>query len=57
MPGRPTWQTSNVTTLASVVAAEESGIDLPMPAWVFGILAFALLVLLLLITLQFNKER
>jgi hypothetical protein len=31
--------------------------DLPMPAWVFGIVAFGLLVALLLVTLAIGKGR
>jgi len=38
-------------------AQTETGRDLPAEPWVIGVGAFALLVVLLLITLQFGKDR
>jgi hypothetical protein len=45
-----------MTVLAETVAA---GRDLPLPIepWAFGLLAFGLLVVLMLITLSFGKDR
>jgi hypothetical protein len=40
-----------------VLAAEEQHRELPAPAEVFGIIALGVLVALLLITLQFNRDR
>jgi hypothetical protein len=45
-----------MTVLEETVAA---GRDLPLPIapWAFGLLAFGLLVVLLLVTLSFGKDR
>jgi len=41
-----------------VVAAEgEAGRELPVEPWVFGLGAFGLLFVLLLVTLSFGKDR
>ena len=40
-----------------VLAAEEQHRELPMPAEVFGLIALGVLVALLLITMQFNRDR
>jgi hypothetical protein len=43
-------------TLGLVLLAEEVN-ELPAPAWVFGLVAFALLIGLLLVTLAIGKGR
>jgi hypothetical protein len=41
-----------------VLASEgESGHQLPVPAWAIGVGAFALLVVALLVTMAFGKDR
>lgn len=42
---------------AHVLATAAKGRDLPLQPWAIGLLAFGLLVVLLLITLQFGKDR
>jgi hypothetical protein len=37
--------------------AENKGVELPLPPWAIGISAFLGLVVLLLITLTFGKDR
>lgn len=45
-------------TVTALVALEgEAGRELPVHPWVFGVAAFGLLCLLLLITLTFGKDR
>ncbi len=47
--------TAAVVRLA--VEGESAGRDLPLEPWAMGVLAFALLGTLLLITLAFGKDR
>ncbi|MBA3530160.1 MAG: hypothetical protein H0T91_12790 [Propionibacteriaceae bacterium] len=42
---------------ALILLETEGGHELPFPSWVFGLVAFALLVVLLLITLAIGKGR
>ena len=46
-------------TSAVLLAVEESsgGVELPAPAWALGVITFGILVLLLLITLSFDRDR
>lgn len=45
-------------TAAILLASEsETGSELPAEPWVFGVVAFGLLVALLLITMSFGKDR
>jgi hypothetical protein len=44
-------------TLGVVAQGEETGVELPAEPWVLGAGVFAALVVLLIITLQFNKDR
>ena len=44
-------------TALSVLAAEEVHRELPLPAWGIGLIAFGILLFLLLVTLQFNRDR
>jgi hypothetical protein len=47
-----------MTAAIDVIAAQtQTGRDLPGEPWMLGIGAFALLVVLLLITLSFGKDR
>ena len=45
------------STALSVLAAEETHRELPLPAWAIGLIAFGILLFLLLVTLQFNRDR
>lgn len=47
--------TAAVTLLAS--EGEEHVIELPMPPIAYGAIALAILIVLLLITLSFNRDR
>ena len=49
--------TSELMTSALMTSATETGRDLPADPWVFGLGAFVLLVVMLLITLSFGKDR
>ncbi len=40
-----------------VLAAEEQHRELPAPAEVFGVVTLVILIALLVITLQFNRDR
>ena len=42
---------------APILAVEEHHRELPMPAEVYGIVALVVLIALLIITLQFNRDR
>jgi hypothetical protein len=45
-------------TVGSVLAETGGhGRDLPLPPWAIGLTAFALLVMLLLVTVSFGKDR
>jgi hypothetical protein len=45
-------------TAAILLASEsETGHDLPAEPWVFGLTAFGILLVLLLITMSFGKDR
>jgi hypothetical protein len=45
-------------TVGSVLAETgRHGRDLPLPPWAVGLTAFALLAMLLLVTLSFGKDR
>jgi hypothetical protein len=45
-------------TAAILLASEsETGRELPVEPWVFGLTAFGILLLLLLITMSFGKDR
>jgi hypothetical protein len=45
-------------TIGSVLAETGAhGRDLPLPPWAFGLTAFSLLCVLLLVTLSFGKDR
>ncbi|MCA1783160.1 MAG: hypothetical protein ABR500_13875 [Dermatophilaceae bacterium] len=47
--------TTVLTALAGVLAVDEGrGIELPMPTWLFGVIAFALMMLLLALTWSFR---
>ena len=48
-----------MTDAVRLLAAEGEAhtTDLPMPAWAYGVGVFAALVLLLLVTLTFGKDR
>lgn len=47
-----------MTAAAALVLAEsETGTDLPVAPWAIGVGAFAALVVLLLVTLAFGKDR
>ena len=43
--------------ISRLAAQTETGRDLPVEPWVLGVSAFALLVVMLLITLSFGKDR
>lgn len=55
--GRARLGPVNQAILAAVVPAPEQGNDLPFPAWVFGIIAFAVLLALLVVLLNFDRDR
>lgn len=40
-----------------LAVSEEGGTELPVEPWVLGLGAFSLLVVLLLVTLSFGKDR
>ena len=42
---------------ASHLLSAEEGTKLPFPAWLFGVIAFAVLVALLLVLLNFDRDR
>lgn len=42
---------------AAVMASEAAGESAPLPAWAFGLAAFGVLVLLLIITMMINVDR
>ena len=44
-------------TFGLILLETEVGNELPAPAWVFGLIAFALLFTLLMITLAIGKGR
>jgi hypothetical protein len=46
-----------MTAAIELLAATETGRDLPGEPWMIGLGAFALLVVMLLITLSFGKDR
>lgn len=56
---QPGKELTDMTAAAVRRAAEgeSAGIDLPMEPWAYGLIAFGLLVLLLLLTLSFGKDR
>jgi hypothetical protein len=44
-------------TLGLTLLQTETGLELPIPPWAFGVLAFCLLLLLLLITWSIGRGR
>jgi hypothetical protein len=53
----PPAQRGKDSMTALTVLAQETKHELPLPSWAIGLIAFGILVALLLITLQFNRDR
>lgn len=51
------WNTGPVMTLSLAAVVEETHNELPVPAWAIGVGTLAILLTLLFITTQFNKDR
>lgn len=51
------WNTGGVLTWSLAAVVEESHNELPVPPWVIGVGTLALLITLLMITSQFNRDR